>query len=48
MSLGTDSSNADENDYVNSAYAEEKENSSSKRYDEMTKWSFGDHILVTD
>ena len=28
-------------------YAEKNENSSSKRY-EMSKWSFGDGILVTD
>ena len=28
-------------------HAEKKENSSSKRY-EMSKWSFGDAILVTD
>ena len=28
-------------------YGEKKENSSSKRY-EMSKWSFGDAILVTD
>ena len=28
-------------------YGEKKENSSSKRY-EMSKWSFGDGILVTD
>ena len=28
-------------------HAEKKENSSSKRY-EMSKWSFGDGILVTD
>ena len=46
MRLGTDSRSADENDYVNSACSE-KENSSSKTY-EMSKWSFGHGILVTD
>ena len=46
MRLNTDSWNADENDDVNSA-CREKKNPSFKRYD-MSKWSFGDAILVTD
>ena len=48
ISPSTDSLSADENDHVNSTYAEKKENSSSKRYGEMTKLSFGNCILVTD
>ena len=49
MNLGTDSSSADENGYVNSAcrQIDKRENSSSKRY-EMSKWSFGGGILVND
>ena len=47
MRLGTDSWSVDENDDANSAYPEEKENLSSKRY-EMSKWSFDDATLVTE
>ena len=46
MRLGTDSWSADENDYVNWV-CRVKKTSSSKRY-EMSEWSFGDAILVTD